>query len=397
MRSGTNSNIGLRMLATGLVATAVLSACSSSSGGGGNGGGGAITNPAALTTNLNTIVGTINTGAIAGLGSLPTLAGNTLAGLAAGHDGGSMLRTMIATHPGRALQSAQGGFFHAPVRPWATGAVHSQGVRRTQGAVIDAANYTKSYSYDAQTGLYVDDGGNAGPADGVRFTLYADNGSGGIDPNTPNGYLLVHDLSSGTTLELGIQVTSLDGLTTFADYTTTVVSFDPQTLAFQMSSGGTVSDGTNTYNFTYDETFDAVSSDDINVAFGTSGVSLTDKYLITQDQQTGDVTIAPDLTISNGTDNVRLAGTITQTAAAAPADTRHSQAADAFNLTVYTNGGVYATATTVDANQNPIFLTSGGTQIPAEDYNFLVTFVNVTQQVNNIVYTLVLFALIIAG
>ena len=385
MRSGRNSQFGLRILATGLVAAAVMSACSSSSDDGGGGGGGAIQSPAQLNTTLTSVVGALNTGALAGLGSLNS-AGSVLAGLTAHGGGGANLKMMIAARPSRQVLVDRGNPFHLRIPPRAErvagGARVAFGTRQSQ-SLIDPGNYTKSYVYDdVETLSYIDDGTNAGPANGAQLALYEVDASGQIvSPLNQTGVLILEDESTATEDVVRVIVKDLTG-TEQANYTVTINAFDGASGTYEISSGGTITDAGTVYTFTYHESFDGTTGDYNNdVTLSTEGASLEQHWAISYDPDTQEGTLSLDITLTVGDQVVRLAGT--------------EQQSGAYLFNVYTQGGLYATANSTVGDGT--FLNTSGQPLTADEETLLETLVEVAVEINNDIYDLVFFTLLIVA
>lgn len=110
------------------------------------------------------------------------------------------------------------------------------------GPIIPNELYGKVYVWDETAGHYVEDAGQTGPTDGVRFILYA------IDPFTelPSspltqvGYADLHDESADGTLQLHLLVENTAGSITYVDYTAAVT---PGTDSFSATVSGYLSNG----------------------------------------------------------------------------------------------------------------------------------------------------------
>ena len=204
------------------------------------------------------------------------------------------------------------------------------------------------------------------------------------DPLTQTGTLLVHDLSDATTTKVGVEIKGLAG-ESFANYDVTIVSFDTQTFAYSIASGGTLSsDGETQYDFTYAENLTDSQNYSDDISFSGNGATLTDHFGVAGNQAGGaDFTV--DITFASGGESVRVAGSLSL---------NRDETVSSVDLKVYTNGALYAEATTVDVDNNPVFLKSNGDQISAEEYNFLFDLVSSANDISNTIYNLIQFALL---
>jgi hypothetical protein len=94
-----------------------------------------------------------------------------------------------------------------------------------QGALIPDTLYGSIYTWDSASAGYTRSQTSGGPANGVRFTLYAiDPLTGTVSfPLTPVGRLDLLDESSGpTSVQLHVLVQGTGGTPTYIDYTTTL-------------------------------------------------------------------------------------------------------------------------------------------------------------------------------
>ena len=132
---------------------------------------GSIGNPQGLTTSVNTLVGTLTTGPLVGVGSIAAAGGNALGALSHGHGGG--VAAAIGARPVMVVKGH--GFLKFPMvergvaKP---GRLGTDGRLLTMGDAIDDSYYGTVFAYNPQTQEYEDDLSDAGPANGVRFILY---------------------------------------------------------------------------------------------------------------------------------------------------------------------------------------------------------------------------------
>ena len=362
----------------GLASALLLAAC----GGSTDENSGSIGNPQGLTTSVNTLVGTLTVGPLKGVGNVANDGGAALGALSHGHAGG--LAAAIGARPVMVVKGH--GFFKFPMvqrgvaKPMPLGNDHRL---LTMGDAIDDSYYGKVFAYNTQTGEYEDDGTDAGPVNGVRFILY-DVVGGQLDPNTPLGNLDVLDNSTATVSEVGIQVTDLPGTTNFADYTVTLPdTYDPQTGAFDLTSGGTLG------NVAFNLHQSATSADDASVTVGLDGPSssLDFNFDDATNPQTDDEQLGLDITLHGNGESLRLHGTQNYDG---------TTGAYVTDFTINANGGVFATATD-DSGGDPIWVKPSGDPLSADEANLLDAIGGGVFSAVFGVYALVFFALLMVS
>ncbi|HXF95836.1 MAG TPA: hypothetical protein VNI61_07000 [Gemmatimonadales bacterium] len=110
------------------------------------------------------------------------------------------------------------------------------------GPIIPDTLYGRVYVWDETAGHYVRDPNQTGPANGVRFILYAVN----PDTHLPTSPLVavgradILDQSAGATLTLRILVQNTDGSVTYVDYTASVT---PGPSSFSAAVTGFIANG----------------------------------------------------------------------------------------------------------------------------------------------------------
>jgi hypothetical protein len=370
--------------ALGMASALLLAACGSST----DENSGSIGNPQGLSADVTGLVGTLTAGPLIGVNNVGGLAGNALSQLSRGH--GGIIAAAIGARPSLVVKGH--GFIKMPmvqggtVRPRPMG---SDGRILTMGDAIDDSYYGTVFAYNPQTGEYEDDLSGAGPANGVRFIVYdADPQTGQIDPNTPLGTLDVLDQSTVSLSEVGIEVKDLNGTTTFADYQVTLPdTYDPQTGAFDLTSGGTLSNGTDNLNFSLHQSQN--SFDDASVTVGLDGPNASLDFIFdsSDDPQTDDGHLGLDINLHGGGETLRLSGTQDYDA------TSDTYATD---FTIRANGGVFATATT-DNGGDPIFEKPNGDPLTSDEMDLLDAIGGGVFTAVLDVYALVFFALLMVS
>jgi hypothetical protein len=333
-----------------------LSACSSSDSTSSNGPT-VVPNAAQLETRANAIAAGFQSAPMLGLASIPPSA---FAGLS--HGGGTGLAA-LAVAPARLLGrpgplSQRWGAvrqFMSQVRP----AGHTL---RTLGDAIDDTKYTTEFAINLQTGQYEDDGTKSGPADGVRYVLYAVDQNLNLDPTTIVGYADLVDQSTTNTTEIRTDVQGGTGnATTFAAFSTTIT--DPETSPTDPAAFGVIGHaGTaNNVAFALNASDDGNGTTTLNLfAQDVSGASI---QLNGTDQDDGQGTTVDQgtLTISNNQDLVAIAGS-EQDVNGTP---------DVVDWSVSVNGTGVGTAAAYDVNGDLVWLDNDGHPMGQRDQQVL--------------------------
>ena len=220
------------------------------------------------------------------------------------------------------------------------------------------------FSWDPSSHSYVQSSTTGGPANGIRFLLYAINPLTD-EPSTPLtevGYVDLLDQSSGGTASLEIQVKSSDGSITYLDYTFTGSG---TSASFMASVTGTITNGlAGSANKTL--TFS------LSITGNTSSVTLTSTYTLNNPAVTVQetVTILDDGTTTTLTINftftrtgetIQLSGTLSASDATGDGT---------INLTFKVNGSTFATIT--GSISAPVIARPGGGQLTADELNALI-------------------------
>ena len=228
-------------------------------------------------------------------------------------------------------------------------------------AVLPAEVLGSVYEWDPTSQQYVE-GTGSGPANGVRFVLYAVNPLTRLpnEPLDPVGYADFLDESAGSTNRLRVQVIGDDAVT-YANY---LVSGTAGATSASASANGFITDGTHQLDFT--------------AQLGASDSDVTLNY--TLDLNDPDVSAALDIELSFGTETaviehsfsltrgsetVVLDGTMTLTA------TGETYTATA-NFTIHVNGGLFATISGSSASGTAVSYTitgPGGRALTTEERN----------------------------
>ncbi len=241
------------------------------------------------------------------------------------------------------------------------GASLSVGGSALAGGLIPDELKGKTFEWDVAVGHYVVTDRPGAPPDGVRFILYAINPitRRPAEPLVEVGYVDLIDLSTETTRSLRIFVAGVDGIPVYVDYT---VAGTVTTDQFTVSAVGFISNG---------ETGDASKKLDFNLSAALTRSSFTFTASLTLDHppvtitetttatksETG-VVLTIDFTLDDGTQEVRLEGSVTVVDDDRQADGhrdggpgRHDDdGVVTADLTVYVNGAVFATITGTSPN-----------------------------------------------
>ena len=174
-----------------------------------------ISNPQATIAAVAALDSTFNTATLASFGALSGAIGSTAATAALAR-AGTIVRSTLPrpTTPGVAAGAAA-------VRQLSGLRALNLSPASPQGPVINDTLYGSVYTYDTTFHAYVRSATTGGPANGVRFILYAINPlTGGLFiPLAPVGQADLLDESAGLTAQLHIIVSGNGGTPTYLDYT----------------------------------------------------------------------------------------------------------------------------------------------------------------------------------
>jgi hypothetical protein len=215
-------------------------------------------------------------------------------------------------------------------------------------AVIPVEALGAVYEWDAGTQQYVE-GAATGPANGVRFILYAVNPLTGMpnDPLDPVGYADFLDESSGATNRLHVQVIGDDAVT-YADYL--VSGTDGSTAA--ASAAGYLTNGTRRLDFSADLTASA-SEIGLHYELTLDQPAVSVELTLTLSYDSNSAVIDNAFRITRGSETVVLDGTMTLTSSG---DTYTATA----NFVVNVNGGRFATISGSSASGTAVSYTITG-------------------------------------
>jgi len=327
-------------------AAAVAAACSSSTGPQAH-----LSNPAQLSTDLQTVGSVFTSPAFQSFGALSVATGSPVA---ATTPVGALLGATPIVPPRTSTQ------------PYAKAPARLQALRTAAGAlrggitasVIPPTVLGETFVWDVTTHQYVADPSATppAPANGVRIILYAVDPITGavVEPPVATGYVDLIDLSSGNTNSLQVIVnggTPASPGTTYANYTVTATVTGSPATAFNATAVGFVSDGTHTLTFNAAFSATNLTTDnpdaqiDVTWSLDNPPVSVAlHETLTTPDAN--DATLTIDFSVTSGAETVRVQGTVTVVV---------SPATVTANLTVTVNGVPFATITgTATATSNTI-------------------------------------------
>jgi hypothetical protein len=302
------------------VCTTALAGCGDSTGP----GAGSLSDPAALSADMQSLQTPFNAPVlesfdIVALSSAGTPTARLVSFLSAMSPRGKM------PSAGTALQQKESAVFRA-LRPSLAA--------RPSFAVIPAEALGAVYEWDAATQQYLE-GSAVGPANGVRFVLYAVNPLTGMpsDPLVPIGYADFLDESAGATNTLRVRVIGGDAMV-YADYVVSGTSGVTATA----SAGGFITNGTRRLDFTAELT---ASATEISLEYALDldqpDVSAALTIVLSAPSATSAV-IENTFSITRGSETVVLDGTLTFTSSG---ETFTATA----SFTVDVNGGRFATIT----------------------------------------------------
>jgi hypothetical protein len=282
---------------------------------------------------------------------------------------GALLRVARIAAPGSASQP----YAAATARLQAITVAASVLSSNTTAGVIPTTLQGKTFVWDAATSQYVVDptANPAAPATGVRIILYA------IDPltrrpagNPPTavGYVDLIDQSAGSTNQVQVIVaggTPANPGTTYINYTISATVTGTPATAFNASAVGYVSDATR--RLTFNATFAATNLNTAtpNGQFDATWVLDNPAVTVTAHESVASpdanhATLTIDLSVTHGTETVRLAGTVAYVA---------SPQTLTVDLTVTVNGQVFAriTGTATPTSGNIQALHADGSQLSAAE------------------------------
>lgn len=302
------------------VCTALLGAC----GGDSTGPAGSLSDPAALSADVQSLDSPFDSEVMRGFGAVALTSGGTPAARAA-----SFLAAMSPAGkvPSSAVSLAQKQA-RVPV------ALRTALAARPNFQVIPGTVWGKVYEWDSAADQYVE-GVGSGPANGVRFILYAANPLTELpnEPLDPVGYADFLDESSGGTNQLRVRVVGDDAVV-YADY---VVSGTTGETSFAAAVDGFVTNGTRRLDFTADV---AASGSEVELQYQLQlDQPAVAAQLQLQLQFSGEsATLQTSFQLTRGGETVELEGTLTLVSSG----TGSSMTA---NFTVDVNGGRFATIT----------------------------------------------------
>jgi hypothetical protein len=218
-------------------------------------------------------------------------------------------------------------------------------------AAIPAGLLGTTFVWDLETQAYVASDLPGGPANGVRFLLYAVNPITGepADPLNELGYVDVTDVSSGSVVATRILVFA-DGVT-YLDYT---ASGSGNETSGEVTVSGFASNGTTRANFSLRNTISQTANGllltlDYSLAVPSRGfqIDYTATFGNISPQQ---VVVTLDFSISGRNGDVNLTGTY---------------GASGGSFSVKVNGNVFATVTIGDGD--PVITTASGTALTPQE------------------------------
>ena len=213
----------------------------------------------------------------------------------------------------------------ASLAPWAP-----------QGPIIPDTLYGSVFTWDSAAGHYVRTP-TGGPANGVRFILYAVNPiTHAISyPLTEVGFVDMLDESANASLKLHILVKGVGGTTTYLDYLATVTAgaTDVTATVSGFISNGAAGGSNKTLTFDVTATL-TLSSADVNASFALNSPSVALQLHLTSVRSIeGQETVTLDFSITHPGETLRLQGLFVNTAGVL----------DTLNAEVRVNGQVFAT------------------------------------------------------
>lgn len=230
-------------------------------------------------------------------------------------------------------------------------------------AIINDTLKGSVFTWNTASSQYTRSATTGGPANGVRFLLYA-TAPGASAPSLPLvqvGSADLLDLSSGGTATLEIIVKNNAGSVTYLDYT---FSGSGNSSSFTASVSGTVTNGfagaankTLTFNIAVSGSRSSVSLT-LSVSLNNPAVTVQETVTVVDDGTTTTLTI--NFTFTRPGESVTLAGS----AAISDAD-----GSATFNVAITVNGGTYATIT--GSTNQPVITRAGGGRLTADELTAL--------------------------
>ncbi len=330
------SQLGQRFATLALaLCTTLLVACGDSTGP----GAGSLSDPAGLSADVQSFQTPFEA---------PVLQSFDLVALSsAGTPTGRLVSFLSAMSPrgkvpaaGATLERKQSAVFRA-LRPSAA--------VRPSFAVLPAEALGAVYEWDPATDQYVE-GAAVGPANGVRFVLYAVNPLTGLpnEPLAPVGYADFLDETTGATNALRVRVVGDDGVT-YANY---LVTGTAGSTVASASASGFITNGVRRLDF--------------SAQLSASGSQISLDYALQLDQPaisaalemvlsySGEsVVLTHSFSITRGSETVVLEGTLTLTSSG---ETFNATA----NFTIEVNGGHFATISGASASGTAVSYTMTG-------------------------------------
>jgi len=227
-------------------------------------------------------------------------------------------------------------------------------------AIIPDSLKGSVFTWNTSSGQYTRSATTGGPANGVRFILYA-TARGASAPSLPLvqvGYADLLDLGSGSTATLEIVVKNNAGTVTFLDYTFTGSG---NSSSFTASVSGTVTNGfagaankTLTFNITISGSPSSVSLT-LSLHLNNPAVTVQESVTVADDGSTTTLTI--DFTLTGPRESVRLSGSV------AISD---SDGSATVNITITVNGRSFASIR--GTSGQPVITRAGGGQLTASEF-----------------------------
>jgi hypothetical protein len=215
------------------------------------------------------------------------------------------------------------------------------------------------YAWNTDSGRYTRSAPTGGPANGVRFLLYA-TAAGADHPSLPLvqiGYADLTDESTGGTTTLHIVVKNNAGTATFLDYS---FSGAGNSSAFTASVVGMVTNGlagsankTLTFNIAVSGSSSSITLT-VNLSLNNPAVTVQETVTVT-DNPTA-LTLTVNFALTRPGETVRLVGSVS---------ILHADGSATFNVTVTVNGGTYCTVT--GGTHQPVITRAGGGQMTAAE------------------------------
>ncbi len=205
-----------------------------------------------------------------------------------------------------------------------------------QGPLIPDSLYGSIFTWDVASSQYVRSQTTGGPANGVRFILYAVNPLTGaiVVPLVEVGSADVLDESAGATAKLHILVEDVAGTTTYLDYSASL-TFGVGTVTAAVDgfvSNGAAGGANKTLNFDVSATL-TPSSANVNATFALNHPAITIVLIATADFAGATETVTVDFTFTRPGETVRLQGSLTTT----------NSVVDTITAQIRVNGQVFAT------------------------------------------------------